>query len=181
MFFVRESKRETLVRQVIFGSLVIPYIMFGIFMCLFPHLRNLVMPFIYLSRDLRRRIVSFPLWTQSLLGTTLLLYLCFFAQLCVCVFLSMFLRPGSSARRESCLYLDPQFKGIIAQNDLQIFSRRQYFEACTVFFLFIFNFFLKNRQRAVVITFSQHNPQCSLLSQNEKICLRISGCNVFHF
>lgn len=85
--------------------------------------------------------------------------------------------PGSSARRDSCLHLYLQFKGIIAQNDLQIFSKRQYFEACT--FLF---FFLKNKQRAVVITFSQHNPHRSLLSQNRKIFLLcISGCNVFHF
>lgn len=176
--FLWERARKRLVRRVIFGSSVIPCLIFGIFICLFPHLRNLVMPFIYLTRDSGRRIVSFPKWTQSQLGTPLLLYLCLFVQLHVYVSLSMFLRPGSSARGDSCLHLYPWFKGIIAQNDSQIFSKRQYFEACTVPPFFFF----KNRQRAVVITFSQHNPQRSLLSQNRKIFLLcISGCNVFHF
>jgi len=57
---VRESKKETLVILVIFGSLVIPHLIFGIFICPFPHLRNLVVPFIFLTRDLGRRSVSFP-------------------------------------------------------------------------------------------------------------------------
>lgn len=158
------------------GFLVVPYLMFGIFICLLPHVRNLVMPFIYLTRDLGRRSVSFPQWTPSQLGTPLLLYLCLFVQLHIHLSSSMFF--GQEAQQgETRVCTCTQFKGIIAQNDLQIFSIRQYFEACT--FLF---FFLKNKQRAVVITFSQHNPHRSLLSQNRKIFLLcISGCNVFHF